>query len=147
MVLVTSFENIFKSTIVIFISSCIKRCLVNKALRKTVTIHEPVCFLTTIPSFDDTRFWIFHNFRIMIYVVYIIYIIYNRYRKPNYPTPSSKRSSHEQVTFLEPSADKQTRNSTQLYITYIYIYLYLCIDMHICMCIIYTYIFRDTSLC
>ena len=51
MVIVTLFENVFASTKVIFISSCINRLLVNEALRKTVTTHRSVCFSMIIASF------------------------------------------------------------------------------------------------
>ena len=57
MVIVTFCKSIFTSNIVIFISSYINRCFVNKALGKTVTIHRTVCFSTTIA--------IFYNFRII----------------------------------------------------------------------------------
>ena len=65
MVIATLFESIFKSTTVIFISSFINRYFVNKAFRKTVTIHRIVCFSTAIASFGSTWCWIVHNFRIM----------------------------------------------------------------------------------
>ena len=65
MVIVTLFESIFTSTIVIFISSCTNRCFVNKAFRKTVAIHRTICFSTAIASFGGRWCWIFHNFRIM----------------------------------------------------------------------------------
>ena len=62
MVIVTFFESILTSTIVIFIKSCINRCFVNKELKKTVTIHRTVCFSKTIASFDGR--WC-NNFRII----------------------------------------------------------------------------------
>ena len=65
MVIVTFFESIFTSTLVIFVSSCTNRCFVNKAFRKTFAIHRTVCFSTTIASFGSRWCWIFHNFRIM----------------------------------------------------------------------------------
>ena len=65
MVIVTFFESIFISTLLIFISSCTNRCFVNKAFRKTVTIHRTVCFSTALASFSERWCWIFHSFRIM----------------------------------------------------------------------------------
>ena len=65
MVIVTFFESIFISTLLIFISSCTNRCFANKAFRKTVTIHRTVCFSTAIASFSERWCWIFHSFRIM----------------------------------------------------------------------------------
>ena len=65
MIIVTFFERIFTSTIVIFISSCTSRCFVNKAFRKTVTIHRAICFSMAIASFGSRWCWIFYNFRIV----------------------------------------------------------------------------------
>ena len=65
MVVVTFFESIFTSTTAIFISNCTTRCFVNKAVRKSVTVHRTVCFSTAIASFGGRWCWIFHNFRIM----------------------------------------------------------------------------------
>ena len=65
MIIVTFFESIFTSTMVIFISSYTNGCFVNKTFRKAVTIHRTVCFSTTIASFGGRFCWIFHNFRIM----------------------------------------------------------------------------------
>ena len=65
MVIIMLFESVFTKTIAIFISSCINRCFVNKALRKTVTIHRTVCFLTAVANFNGRWCWIFYNFRIM----------------------------------------------------------------------------------
>ena len=67
MVIVTLFENVFASTKVIFISSCINRLLVNEALRKTVTTHRSVCFSMIIASFGGRWYWTFDNFKIMHY--------------------------------------------------------------------------------
>ena len=50
MVIVTFFEIIFISTIIIFISSCTNRCFVNKTFRKTVTIHRTAYFSKAIAS-------------------------------------------------------------------------------------------------
>ena len=40
MFIATFFESVFASTIVIFSSSCINRCFVNKALRKAAWLPE-----------------------------------------------------------------------------------------------------------
>ena len=65
MVIVMLFGSAFTSTIVIFIGSYNNRCFVNKALRKTITVHRTVCFLTAVSNFDGRWCWIFYNFRNM----------------------------------------------------------------------------------
>ena len=52
MVIVKFFESVFTSTIVIFISSCFSRYFLNKALRKTVSIHSTV-EVQLLPSMNN----------------------------------------------------------------------------------------------
>ena len=66
MVIVTFFESIFTSTIVIFISSCSNRCFVNKVFSKTLSILRTVCYSVAIASFGSRWCWIFQSLRIML---------------------------------------------------------------------------------